>query len=264
MTKIDNVPNIRRHKILELIKEKKFVSVSEIINLFDSSKATIARDLKNLEDEGLINRSYGGVSYIEEKPYYSFNDSSTSHVKEKKAIAKLALSLIKENDTIITNPGTTTLELVKEIIKSNTNIFVITNSIKILDLFIQNKHRNIFCIGGDLNLECYGFTGQLTNMVTEKIQAEYGFVGIHGIDLESGLTLPISSETEYVSILLKKVKQKVILADHSKFGRTLLYKIETQLEDIDKIITDNKTEEKYIKALEAKGIEVLIANTEEE
>ena len=44
-----DIPDIRRSKLLDLIKEKKVLSVSEIIDLFDSSQATISRDLKLLE-----------------------------------------------------------------------------------------------------------------------------------------------------------------------------------------------------------------------
>ncbi|MCL4377773.1 MAG: DeoR/GlpR family DNA-binding transcription regulator [Actinobacteria bacterium] len=264
MYKTDNIPNIRRYKILELIKNKKLIAVSELIDFTKSSKATITRDLRNLESEGLIKRSYGGITYIEEKPSYSFSDSSICQIKEKKAIAKVAFSLLKENDTMITNPGTTTLELCKNIVQSNINVFVITNSLKVLELFAKNNRRNVFCIGGDLNLEVYAFTGQISNIIMGMIQAEIGFIGVHGIDLEAGITLPISSGTELLSTLSKQVKQKVILADHSKFGKTSLYKVEIQLQDIDKIITDTQTDEKYIKALEKKGIEVLIADPEKD
>jgi DeoR/GlpR family transcriptional regulator of sugar metabolism len=260
MAKNGYIPDIRRNKILDLIKDKKVLTVSEITDLFDSSNATITRDLKLLESKGLVKRSYGGVSYIAEEPFYSFNESITRNVKEKAAIAKLAHSQLAENETMITNPGTTILELAKEIIKSNSNIFIITNSIKIINLYVKNNRRNIFCIGGDLNLECYGFTGQYANMLLSNINARYGIVGVHGIDPENGLTLAISGETQYVSELLKNVKEKIILADHTKFGKSSLYKIDVLLEDIDKVITDDKTDKKYIKALEEKGIEVLVAD----
>jgi DeoR/GlpR family transcriptional regulator of sugar metabolism len=261
MPKIGEIPDTRRNKMLDLIKEKKVMTISEISDLFSSSNATITRDLKLLEEKGLVRRSYGGVSYVEREAYYSFNDSITHNVKEKIAIAKMACSILAENETIITNPGTTILELAKEILRNNSNIFIITNSIKMVNLFVRNNRRNIFCIGGDLNLECYGFTGEYANLILSNINARYGIVGVHGIDLENGLTLAISGETQYVTELLKNVKEKIILADHTKFGRSSLYKIDVHLKDIDKIITDDKTDKRYITALENMGIEVLVAAT---
>ena len=146
-------------------------------------------------------------------------------------------------------------------LRTNSDIFIITNSIKMTNLFINKNRSNIFCIGGALNQECYGFTGQYANQLISSINARYETVGVHGIDLEKGLTLAISGETQYVSELLKNVKEKIILADHTKFGRSSLYKIDVQLEDIDKIITDEKTDREYIIGLEKMGIKVLIADT---
>lgn len=259
MEKNIKFPENRRSKIYELIKEKKFLNTDEIINIFNLSRGTIIRDLVKLEISGLISRSYGGVSYVEPKPIYSFGISSISQVKEKEAIAKLALSLINNNDTIIVNPGSTTFELCKNLIQSKINTYLVTNSLKIMDLFAANNCRNILAIGGDLYLEDYGFSGQISNKVLEMIQGDTAFIGTNGIDLEEGLTLPISSETELVSIMAKRVKKRVILADYTKFGKTSLYKINIGFQDIDIIITDNKTDQKYISSFRDKGIEVLIA-----
>src|SRR5690606_36517936 len=58
--------------------------------------------------------------------------------------------------------------------------------------------------------------------------------------------------------MLSTSQKVVVLADNTKFGRRGLGKI-CQLEDIDYIITDNKTSDKYISALEEIGIKVIIA-----
>lgn len=252
-------PEGRKNKVLKLIEEKKFININELINTFKTSRATIIRDLVKLENEGLITRSYGGVFYLEEKKNYSFDNSSTTQINEKKAIAKMALKLINEDDTIFLNPGYTTYELCNNILRENIHVYVVTNSLKIIDLFAINNNPNIFAIGGDLCLEDYGFRGQLSNKVIEMLQGDTAFIGIGGINLKEGLTLPISGEAELVSIMAKRTKRKVIMADYKKFGKTYLYKVNIDFKDIDTIITDDKTDKDYINALISRGIKVLVA-----
>lgn len=93
----------------------------------------------------------------------------------------------------------------------------------------------------------------------ENIQGDMAFLGVHDIDLEAGITNPFSAEAELISVMIQRCRKKIILADHIKIGRVSLYKSECCFEDIDIIITDRHTEEKFINAFEKMEIEVMIA-----
>jgi len=157
------LPEKRRNEILNLIKENKFIKVDELIDKFNISRATINRDLTILEKNGIISKTYGGVFFSDKKDIYSFNTSLSTEINEKKAIANYAIKLIDDNDTITLNTGVTTYEIARLIIEKNIKATIITNSLKIVDLFAANNHTNILSLGGNLYIEGYGFQGKITS-----------------------------------------------------------------------------------------------------
>ena len=261
MEKLEHVPEKRRSLILNLLREEKFIAVSELVGKLKVSQATIIRDFIILEKKGFITRSYGGAAYLAGNLPYSFDSSSVVNIKEKKAIADTAFSLIKETETVVLNTGVTTLEICKNILNSNLECNIVTNSLKIVDLFAFNNHSNktILCLGGDLYIAGYGFSGRVTNENMKNIYGSSAIIGIHGIDLKAGLTLPWPTEAELVTTMLQRCNRKIIMAEYVKFGRISLYKVDCDLKDIDIIITDEKTEKKYIDALQDEGINVILA-----
>jgi DeoR/GlpR family transcriptional regulator of sugar metabolism len=76
----------------------------------------------------------------------------------------------------------------------------------------------------------------------ERVQGDMAFLGVHDIDLDSGITMPYSSEAELISKMIQRCRKKIVLADHSKFGRVSLYRVECEYGDIDTIITDEGIE----------------------
>ena len=159
------------------------------------------------------------------------------------------------------NTGVTTFEIAKLIIEAELRTTVITNSLKIVDLFAANNKTNILCLGGDLYTEGFGFRGRITNNNMNNVQGSTAFIGIHGLDIDEGMTLPWSHEAELVSIMIERCKKTVILADYIKLGRLSLYKIEHDLKDIDTIITDKKADNRYIEHFTKLGINIILAKT---
>jgi DeoR/GlpR family transcriptional regulator of sugar metabolism len=91
------------------------------------------------------------------------------------------------------------------------------------------------------------------------MQADIALLGVHDIDPEAGITMPFSTEAELICAIIRRCRKRVILADHSKFGRMSLYKVECSLSDIDLIVTDDKIAGTFVEAFKSKGIEVMVA-----
>jgi len=261
MEKLEHVPEKRRNTILNLLREEKFIAVSELVEKLKVSQATIIRDFIILEKKGFITRSYGGAAYPAGNLPYSFNSSSVVNIKEKRAIANTAFSLIEDNETVVLNTGVTTFEICKNIINSSLECSIVTNSLKIMDLFAFSNYSNkkVLSLGGDLYIAGYGFSGRITIGNMKNIYGSSAIIGIHGVDLNAGLTLPWAAEAELVTIMLQRCSRKIILAEHIKFGRISLHKVDCDLKDIDIIVTDEKTEKKYIDALQDEGIKVILS-----
>lgn len=79
----------RQETILQILNERKFVTVNELSRSTFTSPSSIRRDLTYMENNGLVKRTHGGVTLIEQ--YYgvaSFYDRKQKNVAEKKLIAK--------------------------------------------------------------------------------------------------------------------------------------------------------------------------------
>lgn len=256
------IPEKRRNDILKLTETEEVLSVDMLIDMFKTSRSTIIRDIKVLEDRGLIIRTFGGIKIINKGLAYSFDSSSHEQIEEKKAIVKSAFKLIKNHSTIVLNLGVTTLELVKLIVKSNLQISVITNSFKIIDYLVINNFKDILSLGGNYYDANYAFKGKISIENMKSLDANTSFISVYGIDPDIGVTLPFSEEADLVSIMLEKSKERVIMADHAKFGRISSYKVKCNIEDIDAIITDGRTDKKIIKKFNEKGVKVIVADVD--
>ncbi|HLR72323.1 MAG TPA: DeoR/GlpR family DNA-binding transcription regulator, partial [Pseudogracilibacillus sp.] len=125
----------------ELIKQKK-VLVNDISTEFSISKTTARNDLIELENRGLLTRTHGGAILKETKAELSneimrdnipFKKRIEEHFEEKKAISKLAATLIKNGDTLMIDGGSTTCAIA-EFLQEKKNLTIITNSYTLVPL----------------------------------------------------------------------------------------------------------------------------------
>ena len=92
------------------------------------------------------------------------------------------------------------------------------------------------------------------------VQGSKAFIGVAGIDVNEGMTLPWSHEAELASIMMRRCKETIVLADYAKFGRLSLYKIDYKLSDVYTIISDKKIEKKYIESFTKNGLHIIRAD----
>lgn len=134
----------RRQKIKEILMEKKSVTVTELCNIFNVSDETIRRDLKKLEQEGIIEKNYGGAILKEGVSIVPpISQRSKEFIQEKERIALEAINRIKEGMVVILDTGTTTQQIARKL-KSFQHITVITNGINIVNELITNNSINLF------------------------------------------------------------------------------------------------------------------------
>lgn len=123
---------LRRQQIVKLLEENGILNVWELSERFDASLVTIRKDLAELQNEGLLQRTFGGAVFSQRSRFNkSFLEGTQLHSEEKEAIAAVAMEYIHDGDTIILDAGTMTLapaRLLKEQIKS---VFIITCSIPV-------------------------------------------------------------------------------------------------------------------------------------
>jgi len=249
---------MKRHQdILKMLSKEKHLEVLDLCEILDVSAVTIRKDLKVLEQKGLLHRTHGGASL--ENPYINERtvlDKEKISVEEKNGIAQLAASRISENDSIMIASGTT-VQALSKFIKAKNKLTVITSSIHVVLHLINDSNIKILQLGGYIRHNSASVIGNYAEYILNNISCSKLFLGVDAIDLDYGLSTTNLEEAELNKKMLSAAQKVIVLADSSKFGKKSFARI-CNLSQVDEIITDNGISNSIRKKLEEKEIKVSI------
>ena len=101
----------RQAEIMRIVNVHGAVSVQELVNYLDISESTVRRDLAALDEEGLLRRVHGGATSLKEGAYDAamedLQDKYSLHIGEKRRIAQFAASLVRPDDFVYLDGGST-------------------------------------------------------------------------------------------------------------------------------------------------------------
>ena len=245
----------RREDIISIIHSKGKVRVSELSEKYGISDVSIRKDLEFLEMQGQLSRVHGGAVgvnklYVNMDLTERFKTNSVS----KKKLAKLAASLIEDNDTIMMNAGTT-LSYVLHAIQGKKNITIVTNSMQNAMEASLYSSFNVILLGGEFDSK-YQFTygedalNQLSNYHATKC-----ILSVDGISVESGLSLYYSNEASLARKMIESSNTLIVTADGTKLGKNAFAKI-TDIREADIIVTNFQDNRNEIEALKNEGVKI--------
>jgi DeoR family transcriptional regulator of aga operon len=248
----------RRMKILELINLKGQVRVNDLSQIYNVSEVTIRNDLTQLEKKGLLIKTRGGGLKTQRVGIdQKINEKAKINYKEKQAIGKKASEIIKDDDTIIVDSGTTTLEIVKNL-NSIKNLTVITNSLNIASHLV-NEEIKVILLGGMLRHNSLSLIGSIAENSIKNFYCDKLFIGVDGIDSQYGISTPNSEEAYLNRLMIEISKEVIIVTDSSKFKRRSFAFI-APMSEVDIVITDSKIPEDELKNLQNIGVKTIIAS----
>ncbi|APA00603.1 MAG: hypothetical protein RLZZ540_993 [Bacteroidota bacterium] len=252
------LPNQRREKILDLLKEDGFAKVIDLARLFKVTEVTIRQDLEKLESEDLIIKEHGGASIKNVADQVrSFSLIRQENLELKSAIAQKCLEFIENGDTIILDSGSTTTEIAKKL-KGFKNLTVITNALNIALLLGTEQDIEVIMTGGEFKPPTLSLTGQKAADFFKGLNVQKLFLATAGISLKSGLTYPSISDLVVKKAMIDAAEVTYLVADSTKIGKSALASLGA-LSLIDYIITDNGIEEKHKEVFRDNEIEVIVA-----
>jgi DeoR family transcriptional regulator of aga operon len=247
-----------RHRfILEELDKAGFVTVSDLAKAMDVTMVTVRKDLKVLEDKGLLYRSHGSATSV--SPYVSDRSvqvKKLEQVEEKSKIAEKALAFIEDQEAIIIGSGTTVVALAQAIPR-NKPLTVLTAAMNVTLALMDMQDVELVQLGGVVRKSSSSVVGHYAEEMLQSFACSKLFLSVDGISLEHGLTTSNMMEAHLNAQMIRSVQKTIILADSRKFGRKGFGKI-CELEDIDVIITDSGIPEIYREKLEEKGIELVV------
>ena len=232
----------RFERILEILREKQSVTVSDLTNWLNTSESTIRRDLTELSRQGLLVKVHGGATAV--KSVLSREEEvitkSKKHQREKREIGSYAASLIRQDDMVYLDAGTTT-EMMIDFLNERDVLYVtngITHARKLM-----NAGFNVHLIGGEIKSITEALVGEEAIEQLDRYNFTKGFFGTNGIDEQRGLSTPDMKEAAVKRKAFQQCQQRYVLTDQSKFDQISAFKFA----DLNKagIITEHLSNKKY-------------------
>ncbi|MBC7093482.1 DeoR/GlpR transcriptional regulator [Candidatus Bipolaricaulota bacterium] len=262
MEKNDNrsLTEHRRRLILERLRELGAVRTSELARIHSVSPMTIRNDLDVLARRGHLLRVHGGAMVKEplaaEPSYY---EKATRNLEEKRRIGRKAAELIEEGMAVFIGNGTTTMEIVRALKeRPPARLKVFTNALTHAVELAGIPQLEVYVIGGYLRGVSYALVGPLARKSLEGVYFDLAFLGVNGLSLEHGATIPSLEEAETAAEIVRHARRVVIVADHTKFGVVTHGRI-ADLEEVDMIVTDEGLDPQYARLLSEQGGELMLA-----
>jgi DeoR family fructose operon transcriptional repressor len=252
------IPAQRREQIQKYLETHKIARTVDLYKMLETSEATVWRDLEWLEQKGIIERTHGGAilsQRITLEPEYQ--QRAKRHPEEKQLIGKCAASLIEEGDIVFINSGTTTTQVIHQI-RNTSRITVFTNNFYAA-LEMGEPGFQYHLIGGEFQPRSLSTTGRFAIENLKQVYANKTIIGVDGISLKHGCTVPSNAEAEVVKLMIEHTNgQVIIVADHSKWGMVSNFQV-ASMDEIDKLVTDEAIDASAIESLAAHSVESVIA-----
>jgi DeoR family transcriptional regulator of aga operon len=248
--------------MLSALREREFLRVGELGEMFGISEVTVRSDLNALADDGRIVRLRGGAmipkSSHRERP---FEETEGAHAAQKLQIGRAAAQLVGDGDTVILDVGTTTTAVARALLAREdlSDVVVFTNAINIaLELERGIPRFTVVVLGGTLRPLQHSLVDPLAALALDQINAHFVFLGCNGIDAEGGVTNLNLPEAELKRRMLGAARRRVAVADGSKVGRVELARL-CGIDDIDLLITDGSADPPALDRLRERELEIRIA-----
>ncbi len=227
----------RQDEILDILNKNKSATVEELASELFVSGATIRRDLRIMEKQGLIKRSHGGAM-----PFKSSAEESAFAIREqentiaKKRIAVLATRFIKNGDSVFMDSSSTTGFVIPTLNRYN-YLSVTTIGLRNALLLSQTNNVKIYIAGGLIENHSNSITGTDTMDYISRIHADIAVVSCTGLDINAGFTDASIEQSKLKQQMRKNSDKLAMLCDSSKFGKKFMCK-DFDFDDIDYLITD--------------------------
>jgi len=248
----------RHQQILLRARQDGRVDVTALAAELDVTPETVRRDLSALERLGLVRRVHGGAIPVERlgiEP--GLADRERMLAGEKERIAKAALDELPDGGAIILDAGTTTVRLA-EMLPQDRELTVVTHALPVATVLASRANVTLHLVGGTIRGRTLAGVGVWAERALSDVRVDVTFLGTNGLTVANGLTTPDLAEAAVKRALVAAGRRVVVLADHTKVGRTDLA-IVAPLTSVDTFVTDSGLDNETTDEIESAGPRVVRA-----
>lgn len=220
---------------------------------------TIRRDLNALAEQGHLSRHHGGASPASTVENIAYNERQILNQRAKDAIGRCAAALVPNSSSLFINIGTTT-ESFARALSNHRDLRVITNNLHVAATLGSRTDFRTVIAGGTIRPSDGGIIGGGTAESLSEFRAEFGIIGISGVE-EDGTLLDFDlEEIQCARAIIRHSQRVMLLTDHTKFSRHPMGRV-GDLSDIDDFVTDRLPSNEFRKRLEEANVTLHVANS---
>ena len=246
----------RQFDIIRALRSEGFARIADLSEQLGVSSNTIRRDLKTLEEKGLLSITYGGAVLNDGVSLGPpLRDRELKLSDEKRRIATVAAKMIQPGDAVLLDAGTTTEQIARQLRDSN-NLTVIANAVNVVSALLDNPNLTIICAGGMVNGTTHSFSDFHAVQFLAQFHADIAFISAGGVS-SRGVTNTNVAEVPVKQQMIHISKKKVLVVTHEKVGDTSVAPF-AQIDDFDFILTDNNVEQESLDALGPCRAEIVV------
>jgi DeoR family transcriptional regulator, aga operon transcriptional repressor len=253
----------RRIKVLERIASDQAVEVSSLAREFGVSEMTIRRDLRRLDRDGFVRRTYGGATTRVVRAAGAFEVTQSArmlhHSQEKRLIALRAAELTAGARVMFVGIGST-IEQFARLAAARPGLLVITPSLPVASL-LGTRRVQVIIAGGMVRQDELSCVGPAAVECVQRYNTDMAVIGAAGVSARRGVTDLDDQEAGVIRAALERTERIIVLADGSKFGDVALSTV-VPIKRVSAVITDSSADPVEVDRIAQEGVEVIMAEAE--
>ncbi len=243
----------RKQQILAILGKNGQVVAKDVSQAMGVSEDTIRRDLRELAQEGLLQRVHGGA--LPASPAVAdFAGREQLRHEGKVAIGIAAASMIQPGQVVILDGGTTSREIARHLPREM-KATIVTHSPTIALELVDHGDVEVILIGGRLFKHSVVAVGAAAVGAISGIHADTFFMGVTGVHPKTGLTTGDYEEAAVKRALSRASAETFVLASAEKLNAASPYEV-IGLEDVNGIITERGVDEALVRPYTERGIAI--------
>lgn len=227
----------RHQRILGLARAQGRVEVVSLSELLGISVETVRRDLRRLEDHGVLRRTHGGAYPVENAGFETILSARSGALEEAKTrIARAAVGCLSDESSIFLDEGFT-FRLVAEALPRDCGLTVLTASVPLAAAVASRPDLTLILLGGRVRSNTHAAVGSMTTGMLSRYVIDLAFLGANGISLSHGLTTPDPAVADVKAQAIRSARRRILLGVHKSFGISSFCRF-GELSDMETVVTD--------------------------
>jgi DeoR family glycerol-3-phosphate regulon repressor len=249
--------NDRQRQILELVRQRGFVSIDELAGHFAVTPQTVRRDINDLCGQDLLRRYHGGAGLPSSVENVAYQTRQVLQHAQKRRIAALVAQHIPDEASLFINIGTTTEEVARALLQHR-RLKVITNNLNVAGILADNETFEIIIAGGVVRNRDGGIIGEATMDFIRQFRTDFGIIGISGIDADGALLDFDYHEVRVAREIIANSRQIFLVTDATKFGRNAVVRLGS-IAEVTALFSDREPPPSIRAVMDQNGVRLYVA-----